>query len=73
LPQVRDRLVDGTVEVYVRARTPDPIPQLVARDDVAGRRHEHRQDLKRLLLDAETPSAFFQLAGAGRRARSRQT
>jgi hypothetical protein len=46
-----DGFVDAAIEVDVRARAPDPLPQLLLRDDVAGRRHEHRQDLKRLLRE----------------------
>ena len=60
--QLPHRAIEGQIEVDERVGGPEPLPQLLARDDVAGMFQEQLQNLKRLIGQPNLDAAFSQLS-----------
>ena len=59
-----DAVGQAAVVVHVRVPAPDRRPQLVAGDDLAGPREQHRQRPRRLRLEPDGSALARQLEGA---------
>ena len=62
--QALDRRVQPVLEVDERAVRPQPLPELVAGQHLAGPLEQHGQQLERLVLQAEAHAVLAQLARA---------
>ena len=52
------------LEIHKGVGGPELLVQFLARDDLAGMREQHRQDLKGLFLDFDLQAVLAQLGGA---------
>ena len=63
-PQALDRRVQPMLEVDERAVGPQPVPELLAGQHFSRPLEQHRQQLERLVLQAEAHAVFPQLTRA---------
>jgi hypothetical protein len=61
--QARDRGIQVVLEIDEDLRRPEPVLELLTRDDLAGALEEQRQDLEGLFAQADAHASFVKPTG----------